>query len=124
MIPAATVLACGMLDRGGIYGSNGTAVTWAELEADPPGTGRTVHKVSGKTDTTFRRIDYPSRALVLACEAAGIDAVEAIGVDRDHVGPVGAGGIGKALDAAGLAEQMMDLMLVEQIFGEAVLAAV
>ena len=75
MIPAATVLACGMLDRGGIYGSSGTAVTWRELEADPPGTGRTVHKVSGKTDATFRRIDYPSRALVLACEAAGVDAV-------------------------------------------------
>lgn len=75
MISSATVLACGMLDRGGIYGSSGTAATWTELETDPPGTGRTVHKVSGKTDATFRRIDYPSRALVLACEAAGVDAV-------------------------------------------------
>jgi len=69
---AATVLACGMMDRSGIFGSRGTSVTWPELEADPPGTGKTVFKVAGKTDATFRRIDFPARALVLACEAAGI----------------------------------------------------
>lgn len=75
MTLAATILACGMLDRAGICGSSGTSTTWEELEADPPGTGRTVRKISGKTDATFRRIDYPSRALVLACEAAGLDSV-------------------------------------------------
>jgi len=72
---AATVLACGVMDRDGIYGTRGTAVTWPELETDPPGTGKTVREVSGRTDATFRRIDFPARALVLACEAAGVDEV-------------------------------------------------
>ena len=49
-------------------------MSWRELEADPPGTGRTVQRLSGKTDPTFRRIDF-RRALVLACEAAGLDQV-------------------------------------------------
>lgn len=75
MTRTATVLACGAMDRSGIYGSRGTAVTWPELGADPPGTGKTVFKVSGKTDATFRRIDFPARALVLACEAAGVNHV-------------------------------------------------
>lgn len=75
MTLSATILACGVLDRRGIYGTRGTAVSWRELEADPPGTGRTVQRLSGKTDPTFRRIDYPARALVLACEAAGLDQV-------------------------------------------------
>lgn len=72
MTRTATVLACGVMDRSGIFGSRGTSVTWPELESDPPGTGKTVFKVSGKTDATFRRIDFPARALVLACEAAGV----------------------------------------------------
>jgi 3-oxoacyl-(acyl-carrier-protein) synthase len=72
MTRAVSVLACGVMDRTGVYGSRGTSKTWAELEADPPGTGKTVFKVAGKTDATFRRIDFPARALVLACEAAGL----------------------------------------------------
>lgn len=75
MTRRATVLACGVMDRDGIYGTRGTAVTWPELDADPPGTGKTVREVSGRTDATFRRIDFPARALVLACEAAGVDEV-------------------------------------------------
>jgi len=75
MKPSATVLACGVLNRSGVFGTSGTSTTWDDLEADPPGTGRTVQKISGKTDATFRRIDYPARALVLACEAAGVDKV-------------------------------------------------
>lgn len=75
MTLSATVLACGVLNRRGIFGTRGTSVTWSELESDPPGTARTVQRLSGKTDPTFRRIDFPARALVLACEAAGIDDV-------------------------------------------------
>ena len=41
MTRRATVLACGVMDRDGIYGTRGTAVTWPELDTDPPGTGKT-----------------------------------------------------------------------------------
>jgi len=34
-----------------------------------------VRELFGKSDATFRRLDAPGRALVLACEAAGVDRV-------------------------------------------------
>ncbi|MFN3239892.1 MAG: beta-ketoacyl synthase N-terminal-like domain-containing protein [Planctomycetota bacterium] len=71
----ATVLACGVVDEHGISGTRGVTATWQELETAPPGTGRTLKAVFGKSDATFRRIDLPARALVLACEAAGLDQV-------------------------------------------------
>jgi len=75
MKPSANVLACGVVDLHGISGTSGVSVTWQELETEPPGTGRTLKAVFGKADATFRRIDLPARALVLACEAAGLDRV-------------------------------------------------
>lgn len=69
----ANVLACGVVDQHGISGTRGITTTWEELETEPPGTGRTLKSVFGRSDATFRRIDLPARALVLACEAAGLE---------------------------------------------------
>jgi 3-oxoacyl-(acyl-carrier-protein) synthase len=68
----ATILGCGVVDEHMIAGTSGVSVTWRELGAEPPGTGRTVRAVFGQQDPTFRRIDALAKALVLACEAAGI----------------------------------------------------
>ncbi|MFK7741034.1 MAG: hypothetical protein AB8H80_12000 [Planctomycetota bacterium] len=72
MTRPASLLGCGLVDERGIAGTRGIARSWAELDTKPPGTGRTIKELFGKTDTTFRRIDLPAKALVLACEAADI----------------------------------------------------
>jgi hypothetical protein len=68
----AHVLAVGVVDRDGIYGTSGVAVTWEQLETDPPGTAKTLKAIFDRTDPTFRRIDLPAKTLVLAAEAAGV----------------------------------------------------
>ncbi|HEB52423.1 MAG TPA: hypothetical protein ENI87_04105 [bacterium] len=73
MNPHATVLACATVDDVGIFGSTGVRALWRDLDDDAPGTGRTMKAVFDKADATFRRIDLPARALVLACAAAGIE---------------------------------------------------
>ncbi|MCB9877041.1 MAG: hypothetical protein H6835_05500 [Planctomycetes bacterium] len=75
MNPSATLLACGLVDASGIAGSRGTDVTWASLGTPAPGGPSTMKHVFDKQDATFRRIDLPARALVLACEAADLGAV-------------------------------------------------
>jgi hypothetical protein len=47
-----------------------------------------------------------------------IDAIKAVGIDRHHLLAVRTLAARKALDATGPAEQVMDHMLVEQIFGQ------
>ncbi|MCK5942952.1 MAG: hypothetical protein KAI24_13325 [Planctomycetes bacterium] len=72
---AAAVLGCGVVDLHGISGTRGVSVTWRELDTTPPGTGKTLKAVFGRSDATFRRIDLPARALVLACEACDLERV-------------------------------------------------
>jgi len=68
----AQVLAVGLVDRDGVYGTTGVSVTWEQLATDPPGTAKTLKAVFDRTDPTFRRIDLPAKTLVLAAEAAGV----------------------------------------------------
>ena len=70
-----TIAATGAVDLDGITGTSGVNKTWQDLESTAPGDGRTFRAVFGRNDETFRRLDVASRALVLACEAAGIDRV-------------------------------------------------
>jgi len=71
----ASILACGLVNEVGIFGTRGTHATWEALEMSPPGTGKTVKALFGKADPTFRRIDMLARGLVLACEAADLESV-------------------------------------------------
>lgn len=71
----ATLLGCGICDDLGVAGTRPVGGTWQELGASPPGTGRTVRTLFGREDATFRRIDMPAKALVMACGAAGLDQV-------------------------------------------------
>ena len=72
MKPTGNVLAVGIADSLGIAGTPGLARSWAEIGTPPPGTGRTVRELFGRADPTFRRIDLMAKAMVLACEAAGL----------------------------------------------------
>src|ERR1700741_330026 len=58
----------------------------------------------------------------LALERREIDIVEAAHVDRDHRLALGADPAREGLPAAGAAEEMMDAVLVELVFGKAVFA--
>lgn len=69
------IAALGTVDGEGIRGSANIRATWRELGVAAPGNGRTLRTVFGRADDTFRRLDAASRALVLACEAAGLDAI-------------------------------------------------
>jgi 3-oxoacyl-(acyl-carrier-protein) synthase len=71
----AKILAIGVVDSVGIDGTNGTHVTWQELGVEAPGTTSTLRTVFDKADPTYRRLDHQCRALVLAAEACGVDAV-------------------------------------------------
>lgn len=71
----ATILGCGVVDELGITGTRGITALWSDLDMQAPGTGKTMRAVFDKTDATFRRIDLPARALVLACEAANLEAI-------------------------------------------------
>ena len=51
-------------------------------------------------------------------QAARVDIVKAVDVDGGHFAAVGQLAIGKALDAAGFAELVTDLFIVEKIFGQ------
>src|SRR3546814_11958100 len=55
-------------------------------------------------------------------EFARVDPLQAVDVERHHFRTVRGRAIGKALDAACLAERVVDLPAVEEIFGEIVLA--
>ena len=69
----ANAVAVGCVDARGIRGTACASKTWDELDVEPPGNGRTYRALSGKTDTTFRRLDRQARAIVLATAATGID---------------------------------------------------
>lgn len=71
----ASILACGIVDEVGIFGTRGTCATWESLEMSAPGTGKTMKLLFDKADPTFRRIDMLARSLVLACEAADLEGV-------------------------------------------------
>ena len=71
----ATILGCGVVDEIGIAGTRGITALWSDLDMHPPGTGKTMRAVFDKADATFRRIDLPARALVLACEAANLETI-------------------------------------------------
>ncbi|MHC5209617.1 MAG: beta-ketoacyl-[acyl-carrier-protein] synthase family protein [Planctomycetota bacterium] len=75
MSGSPTVLAMGLVDARGIAGTSGVRGTWADLDTEPPGTPRSFRALFGRPDATFRRIDRPSKALVLAAEAAGVGDV-------------------------------------------------
>ena len=51
-------------------------------------------------------------------QAARVDIVKAIDIDRGHFGTVGHFAISEALDAAGFAKLVTDLSGIEQIFGQ------
>jgi 3-oxoacyl-(acyl-carrier-protein) synthase len=71
----ASILACGIVDEVGIAGTRGVTATWQDLEMQVPGTGKTMKVLFDKADPTFRRIDMLARSLVLACEAADLEAL-------------------------------------------------
>lgn len=67
--------AAALVDGERLAGTGGVRVRWAELGVPAPGDGRTFRAVFGRSDETFRRLDPASRALVLGCEALGLDRV-------------------------------------------------
>ena len=69
------VLAVGAVDERGVAGIGGVRASWGDLDASPPGNGRTYRHLFGKQDQTFRRLDRQTRAIVLAAEACGIERV-------------------------------------------------
>jgi 3-oxoacyl-(acyl-carrier-protein) synthase len=71
----ASVVALGLADAQGVAGTGGVRAEWSELGVEAPGTGRTFRRLFHAPDATFRRLDRPSRALVLAAEAAGLGSV-------------------------------------------------
>jgi len=66
------VLALGVADEEGVFGTGGVRARWSELGVAPPGTGRTFRALFDTTHPTFRRLDRASRVLVLATEATGL----------------------------------------------------
>ena len=70
---APILAAAARLDADRITGTGGVAARWTELGAPAPGDARTFRRLFGRADETFRRLDAASRALVLACEALGLD---------------------------------------------------
>lgn len=75
MSEAPVVVGIGVVDAQGVAGTSGVAATWAELDADAPGTGRTFRKLFSRADPMFRRLDRAARALVIGAEAAGVSSV-------------------------------------------------
>jgi 3-oxoacyl-[acyl-carrier-protein] synthase II len=69
------IAAIGVVDAHGIAGTGGVRLSWRELDAEPPGSGRTFRAAFGRSDETFRRLDAVSRVLVLAAEAADLSGV-------------------------------------------------
>ena len=63
-----------------------------------------------------RRLETPTVDL-LHCQLVGIDVVDAAHVDRHHLRTVRPLAARKRLDAAGRAEQVMDVVPVELVFG-------
>lgn len=94
---APVLAAAALVDRDHIAGTGGVRARWDELRVPPPGDGRTFRALFGRSDETFRRLDVASRALVLACEALGLDRVLPEG-DRDRTALVVATSLG-CLDA-------------------------
>jgi hypothetical protein len=72
MTPPPILLAIGHMDGQRVLGTGGLSAAWADLDAPPPGNGRTFRALFGRPDATFRRLDSVSRALVLAAEAADL----------------------------------------------------
>jgi hypothetical protein len=70
--PPPVVAAVGAVDAEAVAGTGSVRTTWESLGVPAPGTGRTFRALFGRTDPLFRRLDGPSRAVVLAAEAAGL----------------------------------------------------
>ncbi|MCA8953391.1 MAG: hypothetical protein KDE27_28015 [Planctomycetes bacterium] len=90
------VIGCGLVDAERIRGAGGVDVSWTELGVPAPGDARTLRSVFDRADTTFRRLESLSRALVLAATAARIDELltaeereRAALVGESHVGCLG-----------------------------------
>jgi hypothetical protein len=71
--PPPHILAVGVVDELGIRNASGLDVSWGELGVEAPGNGRTLRAVFGTGDSTFRRLDRVTRALVLAARASGVE---------------------------------------------------
>jgi 3-oxoacyl-(acyl-carrier-protein) synthase len=69
------IIAIGCVDSRGIANGAGFSKTWAELDSKAPGSSRALRALTDKEDQTFRRLNRPTRALVLAAEACGVDGL-------------------------------------------------
>ncbi len=68
------IIALGVVDARGVTGTRGVTGDWTSLGVESPGTPRTFRALFQAGDATFRRLDRPCRALVLAAEAAGLSS--------------------------------------------------
>jgi hypothetical protein len=66
------IISISVLDQEGIANTWGFQKTWAEMNCEAPGTSRALRQLTHNKDQTFRRLDRPTRALVLAAEACGV----------------------------------------------------
>jgi len=66
------ILALAAVDALGVRSSAGLRASWEALGVEAPGTGRAFRALFGHGDDTFRRLDRPTRALVVAAEACGL----------------------------------------------------
>jgi 3-oxoacyl-[acyl-carrier-protein] synthase II len=87
MTTSHKIVAIGLVDSEGIANASGLSKTWADLDSQPPGSLRALRALTDKTDQTFRRLNRPTRALVLAAEACGISQLLSV-EERDATGLV------------------------------------
>jgi 3-oxoacyl-[acyl-carrier-protein] synthase II len=87
MTATPKIVAIGLVDSEGIASASGLSRTWAELDSKPPGSIRALRSLTDKKDQTFRRLNRPTRAIVLAAEACGVSQLLSI-EERDTTGLV------------------------------------
>jgi len=75
MNDAPMLLGLGVVDDIGVVGSAKPATRWQDVGVTQACMGRSYSALFGRRDATYRRLDRPSRALVLAAEAADVDGL-------------------------------------------------